>query len=67
MTSSQKAYKVLAEWETMLPRFVRVVPHDYKRVLDLQETMRDRGLTPEDAELAAFEANMQDPARVGGK
>jgi glutamate synthase (ferredoxin) len=36
-------------------------------VLDLQQTMRDRGLTPEDAELAAFEANMQDPARVGGK
>ena len=67
LTSSQKAYKVLAEWETMLPRFVRVVPRDYKRVLDLQETMRERGMTPEDAELAAFEANMQDPARVGGK
>jgi len=58
---------VLAEWEAMLQHFVRVVPHDYKRVLDLQATMRERGMTPEQAAQAAFELNVLDPARVGGK
>jgi len=67
LTFSQKASKVLAEWEAMLPHFVRVVPHDYKRVLDLQATMRERGMTPEQAAQAAFELNVLDPARVGGK
>src|SRR5207247_419391 len=32
-TRSQKAFKVLALWEEMLPKFVKVMPKDYKRVL----------------------------------
>jgi glutamate synthase (NADPH/NADH) large chain/glutamate synthase (ferredoxin) len=32
-TGSQKAQKVLERWETMLPKFVKVMPVDYKRVL----------------------------------
>jgi glutamate synthase (ferredoxin) len=45
---------------------VRVIPHDYRRVLDAQARMRALGMTPEEAEMAAFEENARDLARVGG-
>ncbi|MEW6542957.1 MAG: glutamate synthase large subunit [Nitrospirota bacterium] len=32
-TGSRKAKKVLEAWETMLPKFVKIMPIDYKRVL----------------------------------
>jgi glutamate synthase (NADPH/NADH) large chain/glutamate synthase (ferredoxin) len=32
-TGSRKAQKVLEAWDTMLPKFVKVMPVDYKRVL----------------------------------
>ena len=32
-TGSQRAKEVLAKWESMLPKFVKVMPIDYKRVL----------------------------------
>ena len=47
-------------------RFVRVVPNDYRRVLEAQARMRAKGLSPDEAEMAAFEENARDEARVGG-
>ncbi|HEY7076085.1 MAG TPA: glutamate synthase large subunit [Solirubrobacteraceae bacterium] len=32
-TQSPVAYRVLSQWESLLPRFVKVMPHDYKRAL----------------------------------
>ncbi len=32
-TRSQRAFKILALWEEMTPKFVKVMPKDYKRVL----------------------------------
>ena len=32
-TGSRKAKKVLDEWESLLPKFEKVMPVDYKRVL----------------------------------
>ena len=49
-----------------LDRFVRVIPHDYRRVLDAQARMRAAGLSADEAEMAAFEENARDLARVGG-
>src|SRR5262249_18855218 len=54
-TKSQRAFKVLALWDEMVPKFVKVLPNDYKRVLDAQQTMRARGMSEEDAIMAAFE------------
>jgi glutamate synthase (ferredoxin) len=45
---------------------VRVIPNDYRRVLEAQAAMRARGLTPDEAEMAAFEENARDASRVGG-
>ena len=67
LTGSTRASKILVDWSYFVPRFVRVVPNDYKRVLDAQRRMRDTGMTQEEAEMAAFELNAQDASRVGGK
>jgi hypothetical protein len=47
-------------------KFVRVLPNDYRRVVEAQARMREKGLPPEEAEMAAFEQNARDEARVGG-
>jgi glutamate synthase (NADPH/NADH) large chain len=67
LTGSTRASKILVDWDYFVPRFVRVVPNDYKRVLDAQRKMRETGMSQEEAEMAAFELNAQDAARVGGK
>jgi glutamate synthase (NADPH/NADH) large chain len=65
-TRSSLGRRVLDGWRELLPRFVRVVPNDYKRVLDAQARMRQKGLSADEAEMAAFEENAQDVMRVGG-
>jgi glutamate synthase (ferredoxin) len=66
-TGSHRATDLLLQWDESLPKFVRVIPHDYGRVLEAQARMKLEGMTREDAELAAFELNSHDLARVGGK
>jgi glutamate synthase (ferredoxin) len=67
-TASQKAWKVLALWEEMVTRLVKVLPHDFKRALEAEKKVRAMGLTEEEAEMAAFELNAGDKAaRVGGQ
>ncbi len=65
-TESALARKVLDAWKESVGRFVRVMPNDYRRVREAQERMRQRGLTPDQAEMAAFEENAHDAMRVGG-
>ncbi|MFL5274275.1 MAG: glutamate synthase subunit alpha, partial [Anaeromyxobacteraceae bacterium] len=65
-TRSPLARRVLDGWKEHLSRFVRVVPNDYRRVLDAQARMRKKGLSAEEAEMAAFEENAHDVMRVGG-
>jgi glutamate synthase (ferredoxin) len=65
-TKSERAAKVLADWEGMINRFVKVIPKDYKRMLQKIKEAKAQGLSGEAAEQAAFEANMKDIARVGG-
>jgi glutamate synthase (ferredoxin) len=57
---------LLADWGAIAGRFVRVMPHDYRRVLEAQARMRAGGLSEAEAEMAAFDENVADLARVGG-
>jgi glutamate synthase (ferredoxin) len=66
-TRSDRAWKVLALWETMVPKFVKVYPNDYRRVIETQKRFKASGLSEEEAIMAAFEENAPDVARVGGK
>ena len=65
-TGSQKAQQVLDSWETVLPKFVKVIPRDYKRVIEALKQALEDGLSGDDALSAAFEANIKDVARVAG-
>ncbi|MCX5730585.1 MAG: glutamate synthase subunit alpha, partial [Deltaproteobacteria bacterium] len=65
-TGSARGRLILDAWKEFVPRFVRVVPNDYRRVLEAQARMRAKGLSPDEAEMAAFEENARDEARVGG-
>jgi hypothetical protein len=49
-----------------LPKFVKVLPKDYARVLAALKKIRESGLSGEDAVMAAFVENTRDAARVGG-
>jgi len=65
-TQSQRAFKILALWDDYVPKFVKVMPKDYKRVLVSMKRIQDQGLSGDDAIMAAFEENVRDVARVGG-
>ncbi|HEY6168020.1 MAG TPA: glutamate synthase large subunit [Verrucomicrobiae bacterium] len=65
-TKSTRAAKILAEWSKYLPKFVKVMPKDYKRVLQSLKKAQADGLTGDEAMTRAFEENARDVARVGG-
>jgi len=66
LTGSERARGLLADWDRTVSQLVRVVPHDYRRVLEAQQRMRARGMSEEEAAMAAFEENAHDAARLGG-
>jgi len=65
-TKSQRAFKVMALWEQMIPKFVKVLPKDYHRMLTAIKRVTASGLSGEEAVMTAFEENARDVARVGG-
>lgn len=66
LTDSNAGKAILDAWDQALPKFVRVIPKDYKRMLEQIRKVEQNGLTGEAALMAAFEANMRELARVGG-
>jgi glutamate synthase (ferredoxin) len=65
-TGSAKARAVLEQWDALVPKFVKVLPKDYKRMLACIKQAHDQGLTGEEAIMTAFEQNARDLSRVGG-
>jgi glutamate synthase (NADPH) large chain len=65
-TASTRARALLDDWQTTVGRFIRVVPNDYRRVVEAQARMREKGLSQEEAEMAAFDENVMDARRVAG-
>lgn len=65
-TGSENAKRILDNWENMLPKFVKVMPRDYKRMLHAIKKVQETGLTGEESLMAAFEANYRDTSRIGG-
>jgi len=66
-THSERSRQVLADWDDLVPRFVKVYPNDYRRVIETQKRFKASGLSEEEAVMAAFEENAHDLMRVGGK
>jgi hypothetical protein len=49
-----------------VPKFVKVLPRDYERMLKAIQRVTASGLSGEEAVMAAFEDNAKDVSRIGG-
>jgi len=67
LTGSDRSKAVLDAWEQLVPKFVKVYPNDYRRVIETQKRLKAQGLSDDEAVMAAFEENARDLSRVGGK
>ncbi len=65
-TKSTRARHILAAWDQYVPKFVKIMPKDYKRMLGCIDRAEAQGLTGDEAIMAAFEENARDLSRVGG-
>ncbi|MSU18355.1 MAG: glutamate synthase large subunit [Lacunisphaera sp.] len=65
-TKSPCAQQILSNWAAAVPKFVKVLPKDYKRMLACIDKAQAQGLTGDEAIMAAFEENARDTSRVGG-
>ena len=65
-TNSSLAQKILDDFDHYAKQFTKVLPRDYKRMLDAMERVKALGLTGDEALMAAFEENNRDLSRVSG-
>ena len=56
-TNSAKGKEILNHFEEYLPKFKKIIPHDYNRMMMTIVQMEERGLSSEQAQIEAFYAN----------
>ena len=56
-TRSKKGKEILENFGEYLPKFKKVIPHEYKRMLMTTVQMEEKGLSSEQAQIEAFYAN----------
>ncbi len=56
-TGSEKGKEILEHFGEYLPKFKKIIPHDYERVLKTIVQMEEKGLSAEQAQIEAFYAN----------
>ncbi len=55
-TNSKRGKDVLDHFEEYLPKFKKIIPHDYKKMMNKMGQMEERGLSSEQAQIEAFYA-----------
>ncbi|OLS40393.1 glutamate synthase large subunit [Bacillus sp. MRMR6] len=55
-TNSVKASRILEDWKNHVRKFVKVIPKDYKQMIDSIQQQIDAGLTADEAAMSAFKA-----------
>lgn len=65
-TGSTVAQRLLENWDESVPKFVKVIPHDFKRMMQAFAEVEAQGLSGDEAAMAAFELNKNDASRVSG-
>lgn len=53
-TDSEKGKLILDKFEEYLPKFKKIIPYDYKKMLETIAKMEQKGLNPEQAQIEAF-------------
>ena len=56
-TNSAKGKEILENFASYLPKFKKIIPHDYRRMLQTIVLMEEKGLSSEQAQIEAFFAN----------
>ena len=56
-TNSLKGKEILDHFGEYLPKFKKIIPHDYERMLKLIVQMEEKGLSAEQAQIEAFYAD----------
>ncbi len=56
-TNSEKGREVLGHFKEYLPKFKKIIPHDYERMLTAIVQMEEKGLSAEQAQIEAFYAD----------
>ena len=56
-TGSPKAKRILDDFDAWLPKFKKILPHDYDRMLRTIARYEERGMNREQAQVEAFYAN----------
>ena len=59
LTNSDKGKQILEHFGEYLPKFKKIIPHDYERVLKTIVQMEEKGLSAEQAQIEAFYANLR--------
>lgn len=65
-TDSPLGKNILADWKNYGPRFTKIIPADYKRMLENISKAHEAGLSGEEALMAAFEASFQKESKTKG-
>ncbi|MGN0371992.1 MAG: glutamate synthase large subunit [Enterocloster sp.] len=58
-TNSEKGKRILDNFSEYLPKFKKIVPHDYRRMMNAIVQMEEKGLNSEQAQIEAFYANIR--------
>ena len=53
-TNSAKGKEILENFEEYLPKFKRIIPHDYKRMMTAIASMEEKGMSSDQAKIEAF-------------
>ena len=58
-TNSEKGKRILDHFSEYLPKFKKIVPHDYRRMMNAIVQMEEKGLNSEQAQIEAFYVNIR--------
>ena len=59
-TDSRKAQDILEHFEEYIPKFKKIIPADYKKMVELTYEFKERGMSTKDAQIEAFYASFTD-------
>ena len=57
LTNSEKGKQILDNFSEYLPKFKKIIPYDYNRMMNAIVQMEEKGLSSEQAQIEAFYAN----------
>ena len=58
-TGSARGKEILEDFDAYLPKFKKIIPHDYKKMIALASKWEERGMSSEQAQMEAFHESFQ--------